>query len=157
MWPLTANAALPLHPRFQTSYSLSAHFVSSPSVPSPLPHVSSCLSIPPASSSPLTPSGFFNGMLEVFESGVLNYYTVLFILFVSRNPTLTHLPLSGSLDFLLCDLIAPIPALVFFLSIPRTLAAALSFLSGRAYSLNSLPPFSLRLTPTLIMLGSTSH
>ena len=36
------------------------------------------------------------------------------------------------LDFLLCDLIAATPVLIFFLLISQTLAAASSFLSGRA-------------------------
>ena len=48
---------------------------------------------------PLTLSGFFNGMLEVFEPGVLNYFTffrpILSTLSASRNPILTPLPLSG--------------------------------------------------------------
>ena len=67
-------------------------------------------------------------------------------LFVSRNLTLTHVPLSGFLNSLLCDLIAPAPSLAFSLLIPRTLAAASSFSSGMAY-----PSLFLRLTPTLIM------
>ena len=79
----------------------------------------------------LTPSRFFNGMLGVSNPRALNYYTlsrfILLTLFVSRNLTLTHLPLSGSLDSLLCDLIALTPGLAFFLLIPRTLAAASSF------------------------------
>ena len=104
----------------------------------------------------LTLSGFFNGMLEVFEPGALNYFTfycsILSILSASRNPILTHRPLSGFLDFLLCALIAPTPGLAFSLLIPHTLAAALSFSSGRAYPfLNFLPPLFLRLIPTLIM------
>ena len=52
IWPPSANAALALHPRFQTSYPFSAHFVSSPSAPSPPPHAPGCFSLPPASSSP---------------------------------------------------------------------------------------------------------
>ena len=69
-----------------------------------------------------------------------------------KNPILTHLPLSGFLDSLLCVLIAPTPGLAFSLLIPRTLATALSFSSGRAYLfLNFLPPLFLRLIPTLIM------
>ena len=105
---------------------------------------------------PLTLSGFFNGMLEVFEPGALNYFTffrpIQSILSASRNPILTHLPLSGFLDSLLCVLIAPTPGLAFSLLIPRTPATALSFLSGRAYSfLNFLPPLFLRSIPTLIM------
>ena len=72
----------------------------------------------------------------------------LFALF----PILTHLPLSGFLDSLLWVLIAPTPGLAFSLLIPHTLAAASSFLSGRAYPfLNFLPPLFLRLIPTLIM------
>ena len=60
------------------------------------------------------------------------------------------------LDSLLCNLIAPTSGLAFFLPIRRTVAA-LSFSSGRAYpSLNFLPRLSLRLTPTLITLKSTS-
>ena len=64
----SANATLLPHPRLRTSYSPSAHFISSPSPP-------------------LTISGFFNGMLEVFEPGALNYFTFfcpsLLTLFVS--------------------------------------------------------------------------
>ena len=103
---------------------------------------------------PLTLSGFFNGMLEVFEPGALNYFTfsrpILSISSASRNPVLTHLPLSGFLDSLFCVLIAPTPGLVFSLLMPRTLAAALPFSSGRTYpfselstsSLSSLDPYS---------------
>ena len=73
-------------------------------------------------------------------------------LFVSRNPTLIYLPLSESLDSLLCDPMALTPNLVFFLLMSQTLAAASSFSSGSAYSsLSFLPPLFLRLTPTLIM------
>ena len=105
---------------------------------------------------PLILSGFFNGMLEVFEPGALNYSTffhpILSALSASRNPILIHLPLSGSLDSLLCVLIAPTPGLAFSLVMPRTLAAALSLSSGKAYlSLNFLPPLFLGLIPTLIM------
>ena len=75
----------------------------------------------------------------------------------SRNPILTHLPLSGFLDSLLCVLIAPSPGLAFSLLMPRTPAAASSFLSGRAYLfLNFLPPLFSRSIPTLIMDGSPS-
>ena len=98
--------------------------------------------------SPLTLSEFFNGMLEVFEPGALNYFTffrpILSTLSAFRNPILAHLPLSGFLISLLCVLIAPTPGLVFSLVMPRTLAAALSFSSDRAYiSLNFLPPLFL--------------
>ena len=106
--------------------------------------------------SPLTLSGFLNGMLEVFEPGALNYFTffcpILSTLSAFRNPILTPLPFSGFLDSLLCTLIAPTPGLAFSLPIPRTLAVELSFLSSRAYLfLNSLPPLFLRLILTMIM------
>ena len=109
---------------------------------------------PPASTPSLTLSGFFNGMLEAFEPGALNYFTffrpILSTLSASRNPILT--PLSGFLDSLLCVLIVPTPGLAFSLLIPHTLAAVSSFSSGRAYlSLKFLPPLFLRLIPTLIM------
>ena len=105
---------------------------------------------------PLTLSGFFNGMLEVFEPDALNHFTfsrpIQSTLSASRNSILTLLPFSGFLDFLLCVLIAPTPGLAFSLLMPRTPATALSFSSGRAYLfLNFLPPFSLRSIPTLIM------
>ena len=110
---------------------------------------------------PLTLSGFFSGMLEVFEPGALNYFTffhpILSTLSAFRNPILTHLPLSGFLDSLFCVLIAPTPGLAFTLLMPRTPVAALSFSSDRAYLfLNFLPPLSPRSIPTLIMQGSTS-
>ena len=145
--PLSANAALSPHPHFQTSYPPSAHSISSPSAPS---------SPPLAPGYSLTLSGFPKGMLEVFEPGALNYFTffhpILLTLSVSRNPILTHFPLSRFLDSLLCILIAPTPGLAFFLLMLCTLAAVSSFLSGRAYfSLNFLPPLFLCSIPTLIM------
>ena len=105
---------------------------------------------------PRTLSGFFNGMLEVFEPGALNYFTffrpILSTLSAFTNPILTHLPLFGFLDSLLCVVIAPTPGLAFSLLMPRTLVAVLSFSSGRAYPfLNFLPPLFLPLIPTLIM------
>ena len=105
---------------------------------------------------PLTLSGFFNGMLEVFEPGALNYFTffhpILSTLSAFRNPILTHLPYSGFLDSLFCVLIAPTPGLAFSLLMPRMPVAALSFSSDRAYPfLNFLPPLFLRSIPTLIM------
>ena len=155
MWPPSANAALPFHSRFQNSCFPLAHFVSSPFAPSPPPHASRYFSIPPASSFPLTPSGFFNGMLGVSKPVALYFYTFFGLfclsLFVSRNLTSTYLPRPGSLDSLLCDLIAPTPGLVLFLLMPHTLTAVSSLLSSRAYSSrNFLPPLFLCLTPTLI-------
>ena len=151
----SANAALPPHPHLQTSYPRrpTLHFL--PLFPPPSSLAPGCPSTPPASSFPLTLSGFFNGMLEVFEPGALNYFTfpspILSTLSVSRNPILTPLPLSEFLDSLLCVLIAPTPGLAFSLLMPRTLAAVSSFSSDKAYSfLNSLPPLFLRSIPTLI-------
>ena len=153
--PASANAALSPHPRLQTSYPPSAHSISSPSAPPPPSLAPGFSSAPPASTPPLTLSGFFNGMLEVFEPRTLNYFTffrlILSTLSTFRNPILTHLPLSGFLDSLLCALIAPTPGLAFSLPIPHTLAAALSFSSSRAYLfLNFLSPLFLRLILTLI-------
>ena len=104
----------------------------------------------------LSLSGFFNRMLGVFKPAALNYYTLFRLipltLYISRNLTLIYLPLFRSLDFLLCDLIATTPDLVFFLLMSQTLAAASSFSSSLAYpSLSFLPPLFLCLTPTLIM------
>ena len=152
----SANAALPPHHRLQTSYPSSAYFASSPSAPSLSPHSPGCLSTPRSSFFLLTPSGFFNGTMEVLEPGALNFYTffrfIPLTLFISKNLILIHLPLARSLDSLLCDLIAPTPSLAFFLLMPRTIAAATSFLSGKAYpSRNFLPPLFFCLTPTLIM------
>ena len=152
----SGNAALPPHSRLQPSYLSSAHFISSSSATSPPTLAPGSSSTPSASIPPLTLSGFFNGMLEVFEPGALTYFTffrpILSTLSVSRNPVITHLPLSGFLDSLLCVLIVPTPGLAFSLLMPRTLGVASSFSSGRVYpSLNFLPPLSLRLIPTLIM------
>ena len=156
--PPSANAALLPHPRLQSSNLLSpsAHSVSSPSAPSPLPLAPGCPSTPSAFSFPVTPSGFSNGMLEVFKPGTLNCYTFFrptaLIFSASRNPILPHLPLFRFLNSLLCVLIAPTPGLAFSLVMPRTLAAASLFSSGRAYPcLNFLLPPSLRLILTLIM------
>ena len=151
---LSTNATLSPHPRLQTSYPhLSILYL----LPLPPHHrplllaVLLCL-LPPL----LALSGFFNGMLEVFEHEALNYFTfsrpILSTLSVSRNPILSHLPLSGFLDSLLCILIAPTPGLAYSLLMPCTLAAGASLSSGRAYPfLNFQPPLFLRLIPTLIM------
>ena len=106
--------------------------------------------------SPLTLSEFSNDMLEVFKPGAQNYFTFfrpnLLTLSVSRNPILTHLPLFGFLDSLLCILIAPTSGLAFSLLMPPTLVAVSLFSPGRAYlSLNFLPPLILCSIPTLIM------
>ena len=149
--PYSANAALLPHPRLPTSYPPFTHFVSPPSAPSPPPQAPDCFSIPPASSSHMTPSGLFDGMLEVFEPGALNFNNffrlIPFTLPLSRNLTLNHLPLSRSLDSLLCDLIASTPDLAFSPLMPCMLAASSLFSSGRAYPCqNFLPPLFLCLT-----------
>ena len=97
-------------------------------------------------------------MLEVFEPEALNYFTffcpILSTLSAFRNPILTPLSLSGFLSSLLCALIAPTLGLTFCLLIPRTLAVALSFSSGKAYPfLNFLPPLFLCLILTLDYVG----
>ena len=111
--------------------------------------------MPPASSSFLTPSGFFNGMLAVSEPGALNYYIffrpIPLTLSVSRNLILTHLPLSGSLDYVLCNLIAPI----LFRDAMHCSSGVIIFIR-QGLSFSELSTSSLCLTPTLIMYGSTS-
>ena len=104
---------------------------------------------------PLTPSGFFNGMLEVSEPGASNFYTFFCLipltLSVSRNLTSIYFPFSGSLDSLLCALITHTPGRALSIMMSRTLTAPSSSSSGRNYlSWNFLPPLFLRLTPTLI-------
>ena len=131
---------------FKPPYPFSAHVVSSP-----FALYTSCFLF-----HSITLLGFFNGMLGVSELGALNYYTsfrlIPLTLFISKNLTLIYLPLSGSLDSLLCDLIAATPGVVFFVLMSQTLVAASSFSSSRAYSsLSFLPPLFLRLAPTLIM------
>ena len=69
--PSTANTILPPDSRLQTSYHPSAHFVSSPSAPSPPLLAPDCLSTPPAYFYFLTSSGFF----AVSDRGALNCYT----------------------------------------------------------------------------------
>ena len=107
--------------------------------------------LPPLS---LTLSGFFNGMLEVFEPGALNCFTffcpILSTLSVSRNPILTHLPLSRFLDSLLCILITSTPCLAFSLldvmhasgSVIIFIRQGLSFSEFSTFSLSSLNPYS---------------
>ena len=146
--PLPSNLVSPFHP-FCLFFPFCFFFLA------PLPPLApGCPS--PASFLPLTSSGFFNGMLVVFEPRALNCYIffrpIPLTLSVFRNLISTHLSLSRSLDFLLCGMIAPTPSLAFSLLIPRTLAAASSFLSGRAYPFqNFVPPLFLCLTPTLIL------
>ena len=147
--PPSANAALPPHTHLQTSYSPSAHFVTHPLGTFPtlqcfwLFFYTFCfLSLPP-----LTRSGFFNEIPEVFKPKVL-YFSTLFPfipqnLFVSRKKTSNRLFLSGSQDIPLWDPIALTASLKFFLLMTGTPAVLLSFSSRRACpSLNFLPPLS---------------
>ena len=154
MWPHCANAALAPYPRLQTFYPFfrplcifSLCTLTTVSC-SWLFLFTSCFLFPS-----LTPSEFFNGMLGVSDPGALNSYTLFhpipLTLFVSRILTLIYLLFPD-----LCSTIRwhPLPIWHFFLLMSQTLAAASSFLSGRAYpSLCFLPPLFLRLTPTLIM------
>ena len=151
----SANAALLPHFRLQTFYPPSAHFIFSFSAAS---HHPLLLAVFLRLLLPLPPDSL--RVLKWNAGGLrarsLNYFTfsqpTLLILSASRNPILTHIPLSRFLDSLLCALIVPTPDLAFSLLMPRTLAAALSFSSGRAYPfLNFLPPLFLRVIPTLIM------
>ena len=147
----SANAALAPHSRLQTSYPFPPTCIFclctlTTASRSWLFLFTSCFLFPS-----LISSGCFNGMLGISKPGELNCYTLFCLIpltsFAFRNPILIYLPLSGSLDSLLCDPVAPNPGLVFFLLISQTLAAASSFSSGRAYSfLSFLPPLFLRLT-----------
>ena len=150
----SVNAALPPHPCLQTSFPPWAHFISSPSTPSPPSLVPGCPSTPPASSTPPDSLRVFQwnaGGLRARSTELLHFlssHPVDLICIQESNLNST----SGFLDSLLCVLIAPTPGLAFSLLMPRTLAAASSFSSRWAYpSQNSLPLFFLRSIPTLIM------
>ena len=156
IWPPSANAALAPHSRLQTSYPFSAHFVSSPSAPSLLPHALAVflylLLLLPVPDSLRVFQWNARG-LRARSTELLHFSSSHPLTsFISRNLTLIYLSLSESQDSLLCHLIAATPSLVFFLLMSQTLAAASSFSSSRTYlSLSFLPPLFLRLTPTLIM------
>ena len=154
--PTSSNAALLPHPRLPTSYPFSADFVSSPSASSSPSLATGCLSTLPASSS--SPDS-----LRVFQwnAGGLRDRSTKLLHFILSHPVdficiqefnFDSFSSVGSLDSLLCNLVAPTPGLAFSLLLPHMLAASSSYLSGRAYpSLNFLPPLFLCLTPTLIM------
>ena len=155
IWPPSANAALAPHPRLQTSLSFFR----------PLCIFSLCTLTTSSCSWLFLFTCFLFPSITLWvlqwnaggsESVALNYYTIFRLipltLFVSRNLTLIYLPLSGSLDSLFCDPMAPTPDLVFFPLMSQTLAAASSFSSSSAYSsLSFLLPLFLCLAPTLIM------
>ena len=92
-------------------------------------------------------------MLRVSKPAAPNFYTLFCLipltLFVSRNLTLSHLPLFRSLDSLLCNLIAPTPGLVFLTDATYTSGAViifvrqgLSFFELSTSSLSLLDPYS---------------
>ena len=109
--------------------------------------------LPPLPSHSLRVLQWNAGGLRARSTELLHFLCpIVLTLSAFRNPIFTPFSLSRFLNFLLCDLIAPTPSLAFSLLIPRTLAAASSFSSGRAYlSLNFLSLLFLRLIPTLIM------
>ena len=72
----SADAALPPHPRFQTSYLLSAHLIFPPYATFSISYIFDCSPIPPIPLSHLSYSGFFNRMSKVFEPETLNYPTL---------------------------------------------------------------------------------
>ena len=118
IWPPSVNAALAPHPRLQTSYPFSAHFVSFPSASSPLLLAPGCFFTSCFFFPSLTLSGLFNGILGISKPGALNCYTLFCLipltLFASRNLILIYPPLSGSLDSLLCNPMDPLPIWYFF-------------------------------------------
>ena len=138
----SANAALPSHPRLLFIFSFCTLTAASCSW---LFLYTSCFLSPPNSLRAL------QRMLAVSEPGALNYYTlfclILLTLSVSKNPTSTHLPLTGSLDSLLCNLIAP-TAEVWHSFSDATHASggviifvSLSFSEFSTSSLSSLDPY----------------
>ena len=154
--PPSANAALALNPHLQTSYPFSAHFVSSPTAPSPLPHAPGCFSLPPAFSS-------LPNSLRVLQwnAGGLQARSTKLLHFNSSHPVdliyVQEFNLNSSSSFRIPGFSAlrshgTHSNLVFFLLMSQTLAAASSFSSSRAYSsLSFLPPLFLCLAPNLIM------
>ena len=86
-------------------------------------------------------------MLGVSKPGALNCYTLFRLipltLFVSRNLTLIYVPLSGSLDSLLCDPMTPTPNLVFFSTdVPDASGSVIIFVR-QDLSFSELSTFSL--------------
>ena len=154
--PASANAALSPHPRLQTSYAPSAHFISSSSSPQPPSLAPGFPSAPPASTSP-------TDSLRVLQrnAGGLRATSTELLHFLSSHPVdlicIQESNLNSSSSFwipgfsaLRSDRIHSRSGILFL--IPCKLAVALSFSSGRAYpSLNFPPPLFLRLIATLIM------
>ena len=96
--PASANAALLPHPHLQTCYPPSAHFISSPSAPSPpflFLAVLLCL-LPPLPPDFLRVLQWNAGGLQARSTELLHFFfrPILSTLTASRNPILTHLPIS---------------------------------------------------------------
>ena len=154
--PASANAALSPHPRLQTSYPPSVHSISSPSAPTPPSLAPGRPSVPPASTPP-------PDSLRVLQwnAGGLRARSTELLHSLSSHPVdlmcIQESNLNSSSSFripgfsvLRSDRTHSRSGILSFDT--RTLAAALSFLSGRAHLfLNFLPPLFLRLIPTLIM------
>ena len=148
--PSSASAALPLHPRLQTSYFLSTHSVSSPSSPSPLPLARGCPSTSPDS-------------LRVLQwnAGGLRARSTELLHFVSFHPVdlicIQESNLNSSSSFQIPEFSALCSDHTharsgIFSPDPMHASGVSSFLSGRAYPfLNSLPSFFRCSIPTLIM------
>ena len=100
---------------------------------------------------PLTPPGFFNGMLVVSEPEALNFYTIFRLtpLNLSISKNLTHLPLSRILDSLLCNLITPTSDLAFF-SPDATHASGVNIFIRQSLSFSRLSISSLSSLDPLI-------
>ena len=154
--PPSANAALLPHPHLQTSYPPSAYLISpSPALPL-LSLAPGYTSAPPASSPP-------PDSLRVFQwnAGGLRARSTELLHFLSSHPVDVICIQESNLNSSSTFRIPGFSALHsdrthsrsgIFSPMPCMPAAALSFLSGRAYpSLNFLPPLFLRSIPTLIV------
>ena len=130
--PLSANAALPPHPRLQTSYPPSAHFVFSPSARLPSTLVPGCPSTSPASSSSLDSLRIFQ-----WNAGGLQARGTELVHFLSSYPVdlicIQESNFNSSSSFRISGFSAlrshrTHSGLAFSLMMPRMLVAASSFL-----------------------------
>ena len=153
--PPSANAALPLHLRLQTSYPTSSHFISPSSAPSPPSLAPGCPSSPPASSLPHS--------LRVLQwnAGGLRARSTKLLHFLSSHPVDLICIQESNLNSCSSFRVPGFSALRFdrthsrsgILSPDDTHASGgVKFPSGRAYPfLNFLHPLFLHAIPTLIM------